>query len=250
MLTLRSDIPGDVVNVASFKKAVADSGCSSVVLHLGVTSKQARRLTPENFIFYKQTLQYLVTMISSSVGKFVSAGGTMQEGALNVRLIGRALDEDICFPGIPLLWANTLEYPVAELEIDIRPVPRTEKESPNPDVKMRDVGARADAVFFLEAYESAKDRIVAKFGSDWFKTWPEVFKFAYLTRNALAHDGRWEIQNKNYQTAFFRWHRPNLTIRMRNEDGSTVDEGKPVLDYLSGTDFVVLLIEMSDALRS
>lgn len=184
------------VNIALFKKTYEDSGCSNVTLGLEESSKEARRLTPESFIFFDETLHYLVTMISASMGKWVSIGGTLQEGPLNVRLIGRALNEDIFFPGLPLLWANTLGYPVAELQIDIRPVPPNEKVSQSSHVKMRDVGSKADTVFFLQAFEKARERIEEKFGNGWFNKWPEVFRFGYLIRNALAHDGRWGIQDQ------------------------------------------------------
>lgn len=239
---------------ADFQKAIKDSGHKSVALGLHNRSPQSRRLTPENYCFYDETLQYLVTMISASIGKWASIGGTVQEGALDVNMIGRALDEDIYFSGIPLMWANSSGYPVTELELDVRPVPKNEKDlSHQQHVAMRDVGARADAVFFLRAFESVKDKIYAKFGEGWFTKWPEILRFAYLIRNALAHDGCWEIREQkgkeHYQIEVFRWPRANLEIRMRNKDGSKADGGRPVLEYLNGADFVVLLIEINDALR-
>src|SRR4051812_34209392 len=99
------------------------------MLQLQTGSKQSRRLTAANFFFYDVTLQYLDTMIAAAFGKHSLMGGTVQEGALNVRFIGRALDEDIFFPGVPLLWAKILDCPIAEFEIDIRAVPKNEKES-------------------------------------------------------------------------------------------------------------------------
>lgn len=237
-----------------FKKAMEESRVKNVALGLHERSNQSRKLTRENFMFYDETLHYFVTMISGSIGKWASIGGTMNEGALDVRFIGHALDEDIYFAGMPLIWANALGYPVTELELDIRPVPKDQKDqSILEHVKMRDIGARADGVFFLKAFESAKKDIHAKFGDGWFTNWPEVLRFGYLIRNAVAHNGCWGINEKkgreHYQTEVFRWARARLEIQMRRDDGTKVDEGKPVLEYMNGADFVVLLIEIADVLR-
>ena len=192
-------------------------------------------------------------MISASIGKYSSLGGKVAEDAFNVRMIGRALDEDIFFPGILLHWASTINCPVKELEIDIRPVPTKEKDSKDYDVQMGDVGAKADAIYFLESYEIVKEQIEKQFGKGWFNNWPEIFRFAYILRNALAHNGRWDLyERKNrehYQYEKFFWPRCGLTIRMRDIEGNPVDQGREVLKDLNGVDFVVLLIEMNEALN-
>jgi hypothetical protein len=240
-------------DIQTFKMLLQASGCREVRLHLQAPSTNRRRISRDSFRSYDETLQYLVTMISASLGKFAALGGTVEQDALDVRMICRALDAEIYFPGMPLVWSNSLGYPVSELEIDVRPVAKNEKESPICDVAMRDVGARMDTVLFLQAFEKIRARIVEKFGDGWFKNWPEVLRFAYLLRNALAHDGCWRIDEQkgreHYQWEIFRWPRSNLTIQMRKEDGSKVDEGKPVLDTLNGADFVVLLFEIDDAIR-
>jgi hypothetical protein len=241
------------MDINDFKKKIEESGHETVALGLQEKTNECRTLAKDNFIFFDTTLQYLVNMISAAVGKYTALGGRIAEGAYNVRYIGRALNEDIYFPGILLLWANVLEINVNELDIDIRKVKPEEKESGNSDLKMRDVGAKVDAVFFQESYELAKSDIIDKFGDGWFTNWPETFRFAYILRNALAHNGCWEIQERrgreHYQHEIFEWPRAGLKIQMRDIDGVAIDEGRNVLDDLSGADFVVLLIEMDEALK-
>lgn len=242
------------MNIDSFKKIIEESDSKDIALRLQKSTEEARSLTPNNFIFYDETLQYLVNMISASVGKYAAIGGSVPEGKYDVRLIGRALNEDIYFPGILLLWANTLNYPVINLEIDIRPVPPEEKYLENYHVKMRDVGITIDTIFFLQAYENVKEKIINKYGNGWFNNWPKIFRFAYIIRNALAHNGKWEIQKKkgreHYQTEVFEWERAGLAIQMQDANGQPIDEGRSILEYLNGADFVVLLIEMNETLNS
>jgi hypothetical protein len=242
------------MNINEFKQVLDNRKPKKIILNLQESSSNARKLSPEKFIFFEATIQYLITMISASVGKFAALGGEIAEDAFNVRLIGRAMDEDILFPGILLFWANVLDHSVDELEIDIRPVSTDEKESKNHHVKMGDVGAKADSVYFLESYEKVKDQINQKFGNGWFDNWPEEIRFAYIVRNALAHDGRWKIQeqkNRNhYQVEKFTWPRCGLTIQMRDTSKNPIDEGREVLEDLNGADFVVLLIEINELLNS
>ena len=242
------------MDIHEFKRCLEESGSKDLVLGLQESTQQSRRLNHNNFIFFDTTIQYLNTMISASIGKYSSLGGKVADDAFNVRMIGRALDEDIFFPGIFLHWASTINYPIKELEIDIRPVPTEAKDSKGYDVKMADVGAKADAIYFLESYENSKELIEKKFGKGWFRNWPAIFRFAYILRNALAHNGRWGLEERSsrshYQYEKFDWPRCGLTIQMRDFEGNPVDEGREALKDLNGVDFVVLLIEMNEALNS
>ncbi|HJN97234.1 MAG TPA: hypothetical protein QGF41_16220 [Gammaproteobacteria bacterium] len=239
-----------------FRKRIEDSGCTDVAIELQSPSENSRFLTEDNFEFFDALRRYLITAVSSAIGKYSGIGEVFDDAGDDTVAVGLALDEKVIFLGKFLLWSSGFIYNVTGYELDFHPATDDEK-SPDPSansVSMVDVTGSAAIIFFIECYEKVKDRITDKYGEDWFNNWPEIFRIAYLLRNAFAHGGRWHIQERNdrehYQTEVFHWDRAGLDIQMRDAAGNCIDESKEVLSYLNGADLVVFLLEMSDELNS
>jgi hypothetical protein len=90
---------------------------------------------------------------------------------------------------------------------------------------------------FLKYYERNAHRPRKAFPQGQ-KTWPEVWRFAWLLRNAIAHGDKWSIDDKTLPTT--HWH--SISV-------SPNDSGMPWFDlgrYIGGGD-VLLLLEELDA---
>lgn len=239
-----------------FRKRIEDSGCKDVAFELHSPSEKSRFLTEDNYLLFDECRRYLITAMSSAIGKYSAIGGVFDDAGDNTVTVGWALDEKVVFLGKFLLWSSGFNYNVTGYELDFLPAAEEEK-NPEPtanSVSMVDVAGNAAVIFFVECYEKVKDQINDKYGEGWFNNWPEIFRLAYLLRNAFAHDGNWQIQERknreHYQTEVFRWERADLNIQMRDDEGNSIDEGKEVLSYINGADLVVFSLEMSDELRS
>lgn len=244
------------MNRDEFKRKVEESGCADLTLMLHDPSSNSRLLTIGNFEFFDEVRRYLISAMSSAIGKYSAIGGEFNDTGDNTVTVGWALDEKVVFLGKFLLWASGLKYNVIGYELDFLPASPEEKSPPETDksVSMTDVAGNAAVVFFLESFEKIRDQIPAKYGDGWFSNWPEILRFAYLVRNAFAHDGKWQIEERkgreHYQTEVFTWARAGMNIQMRDGAGNSIDEGQDVLTYINGADLVVLAIEMSDEMRS
>jgi hypothetical protein len=238
-----------------FRKRAEDSGCADLALELHSPSSNSRKLTPENFEFFEELRRYLISAMTAAIGQYTAIGGVFDDTGANTVTVGWALDEKVIFLGKFLLWASGFNFNVRGYELDFLPATDGEKKpvSSVNSVPLTDVAGNAATVFFVESYEKVKDRIKAKYGDGWFNNWPEIFRIAYLIRNAFAHDGKWQIQDQknreHYQTEVFHWARARMSIQMRDGNGGPVDEGRDVLSYVNGADLIVFAIEMSDELK-
>jgi len=92
---------------------------------------------------------------------------------------------------------------------------------------------------FLKFYErnAARAKLAYPTGP---KTWPEVWRFAWLLRNAIAHGDKWNISDPNFPST--TWH------------GITVDQSASGCNwydlnmYIGGGD-VILLMEEINSIR-
>ena len=85
-------------------------------------------------------------------------------------------------------WPSQIRFAV-----DPMPAPATSARTSMPTgVQRLTAGLFTQA--FLAYYESIVASTVARFGPD-AEAWPEVLKFARMTRNAVGHGGKLEIRN-------------------------------------------------------
>jgi hypothetical protein len=91
---------------------------------------------------------------------------------------------------------------------------------------------------YLLFYEQHRPYIQSLHGGD-TKKWPQIFQFAWLLRNGIAHHGgNLNFTNSNYPAV--SWHTLSY---------SPADNGKPIFnDRFGPGDFFMFLFDLSDAL--
>jgi hypothetical protein len=105
----------------------------------------------------------------------------------------------------------------------------------NPDGIQRLTGS-IHAHAFLTYYENAISEIETRHGTD-PNSWPEVLKFARMTRNAFGHGGILDIRNPN-ATASWR----GLTLTYAN------NEEQMLYNHIASGDVVLLMLDIEDML--
>ncbi|MER8608191.1 hypothetical protein NKH45_17190 [Mesorhizobium sp. M1156] len=91
---------------------------------------------------------------------------------------------------------------------------------------------------FLQFYEFHRPHIQSVFGTD-TKGWPQIFQFAWLIRNGVAHHGgHLNFTNPNYPPV--TWHTYSY---------SPADNGKPILGaHFTVSDMFAFLFDLSEEL--
>lgn len=90
---------------------------------------------------------------------------------------------------------------------------------------------------FLKYYERNVHRPKTAFGTNQ-KSWPDLWRFAWLLRNAIAHGDRWNITDPKVPAT--TWH--SVTVTPADNGGEWLDPR----NFLGGGD-VLLLLEELDA---
>ena len=94
---------------------------------------------------------------------------------------------------------------------------------------------------YLKYYERSVGRVRAAHPGNPM-TWPELWRFAWLLRNAIAHGDRWKLNNASFPPT--TWH--GVTV-------SPQDNSQPwfnVTRYVGGGDVLLLLEELEQSVRS
>lgn len=89
---------------------------------------------------------------------------------------------------------------------------------------------------FLKYYERNIPRVKKSFPTG-PKTWPEIWRFAWLLRNAIAHGDKWSIDDIKFPHT--QWHGINVASH---------DSGQPwfnVARYIGGGDVLFLMEELN-----
>jgi hypothetical protein len=179
------------------------------------------------------------------------------EAGLGGYVHGHAQHSGVLLPPTPVRHVCLVEQ--AEIECDVPPIlaalvnqtwptsisfsaeamaePVTGGRSLTPTGVQRVMGI-GHAYAFLSYYENVKDRICSHHGFDPRKptTWAsEVFKFAWMTRNAMGHGGTLEIRDP---AASATWRGLTLT---RANDGEQM-----LFNHISGGDLVLLMLDVED----
>jgi hypothetical protein len=137
----------------------------------------------------------------------------------------------------PLLVAiATQSWPTSiQLIASAMPQPTSSPRTSNPDGIQRLTGS-IHAHAFLTYYENTVSEIKTRHGTD-SKLWPEVLKFARMTRNAFGHGGVLDIHNLN-ATASWR----GLTLTHANN-------GEQMLyNHIASGDVALLMLDVEDML--
>ncbi len=88
---------------------------------------------------------------------------------------------------------------------------------------------------FLRYYERNADRPKNAFGGH-PKTWPDLWRFAWLLRNAIAHSDTWSIRDPSIPLTVWR----GIEVRPSDDGSRWFDHGR----FLGGGDVIALLEEL------
>lgn len=115
------------------------------------------------------------------------------------------------------------------------PQPTSATRTTTPDGIQRLTGS-IHAHAFLTYYENARHEMDARYGTD-PERWPEVLKFARMTRNAFGHGGTLDIRN------------PRATGAWRGLTLSHANNGEQMLyNHIASGDVVLLMLDIEDLL--
>lgn len=96
--------------------------------------------------------------------------------------------------------------------------------------------------FFMKWYERHSDALKSKHGSDPLQ-WPDLFRFAWGLRNAIAHGDKFAINNPAFPVT--QWRGLVITTAHAGTHWFDLDAG-----LLGGGDILELVIELHDALSA
>jgi hypothetical protein len=167
----------------------------------------------------------------------VFGGGRMLDPDANISLPTRHLPQVIGVPSTGALTIALRNDPCPIVYMSITPDPeRTLKFNSSNDAMTR-VYTNTIIPIFLAFYERYRPWIVAKFNRD-TTTWPDIFQFARVVRNAVGHRARIDWNNANLGLVSWK----GLTY-------SHTDNQREIFETdLSVGDLLVLMVEMSDRL--
>lgn len=96
--------------------------------------------------------------------------------------------------------------------------------------------------FFLKWYERHSDALRLKHGNDPLE-WPDLFRFAWALRNAIAHGDKFAINNPAFPVT--QWRGVVVTTAHARKLWFDLDAG-----FLGGGDILELVIELHDKLSA
>lgn len=94
--------------------------------------------------------------------------------------------------------------------------------------------------FFLKWYESKSDALKSKHGKHPIQ-WPDMFRFAWVLRNAIAHGDKFTINNPSFPTT--QWRGFEVKAQHTGRIWFDLDAG-----FLGGGDVLELVADLHDAL--
>jgi hypothetical protein len=150
-------------------------------------------------------------------------------------------------PSIPLEIMLPIVHPmkltvanqrIDQISLEIRPLGTTQPPPSTGHVvdAFTSLHHRLIGIVYLNFYEQHRPSIESKYGGD-TKAWPQIFQFAWLLRNGIAHHaGHINFTNQNYPTV--TWHSFSY---------SPTNKGKPILgSHFSVADLLMFLFDLSD----
>lgn len=136
-------------------------------------------------------------------------------------------------------YANKLP---AYVEIEIAQEPMQSSNPNDPQTKgFMNVAHAAIQAFFIEFFEQYDEWLFRNVGPDPKNDWPMVWRFAYMVRNAIVHNGKISFNRKEPPVAWY-----GLSYEYKDNGTELIGVGKPL--YIG--DLFLLMLEMSDALDS
>lgn len=129
-------------------------------------------------------------------------------------------------------WPNEIEFEITKLGTK-KPYMGAPWEVPKSDI----FGEWQAISTYVSFYEQVIDLIEKKHGKD-CNSWPDIFNFARICRNALAHGNKINIKNKKSKK--YSWR--NLSY------GPTDNGRKVIFSDFSFADLIILMKDISDNL--
>ena len=131
---------------------------------------------------------------------------------------------------------GTLSWPTSiQLIASTIPQSTSSPRTSNPDGIQRLTGS-IHAHAFLTYYENIKSEIKSHHGNN-PEHWPEILKFARMTRNSFGHGGILDIRN------------PNATASWRGLTLTQANNGEQMLyNHIASGDVVLLMLDVEDML--
>ncbi|MER9681370.1 hypothetical protein NKJ23_18820 [Mesorhizobium sp. M0184] len=153
-------------------------------------------------------------------------------------IICSSLPLEILFPIIHPMKLTVANTKIDEIILEIKAKGKTPVPGDHIIEEFTQIYNRMIYAVFLQFYEFHRPHIQSVFGTD-TKGWPQIFQFAWLIRNGVAHHGgHLNFTNPNYPPV--TWHTYSY---------SPADNGKPILGaHFTVSDMFAFLFDLSDEL--
>lgn len=157
-------------------------------------------------LFYDDVLVFLISLASFMLGMHAQQGRHIRFGPKDDVTIQRkcAGTQFLLYPYEIFKSLSAGQWPSSfELhEVKGRTVPRQVFRSPSKVVETngsehRQIGVRLLQSMFIHSYESVKETITRKHHRI-VQNWPEVLRFAWIIRNAFAHNDKIRIDDSTF----------------------------------------------------
>ncbi|MER9271699.1 hypothetical protein [Mesorhizobium sp. M0643] len=153
-------------------------------------------------------------------------------------IICSSLPLEILFPIIHPMKLTVANTKIDEIILEIKAKGKTPVPGDHIIEEFTQIYNRMIYAVFLQFFEFHRPHIQSVFGTD-TKGWPQIFQFAWLIRNGVAHHGgHLNFTNPNYPPV--TWHTYSY---------SPADNGKPILGaHFTVSDMFAFLFDLSDEL--
>jgi hypothetical protein len=200
--------------------------------------------TPTQHDFFEELTTLFINLASFSVAleSFANAGSSAvpNDPKYTITLNGRIVD--VSFPTHALLHGIVKNQWPAAIQLSICPATQALVASPNPiKLQCNNVSrmiTRLVGAMFLQYYERNAHRPKAKYSGNQ-KKWPDVWRFAWLLRNAIAHGDTWNLSDPSFPPTTWK------SVTITNADSGEVWNN--IARYIGGGDVVLLMEELATA---
>lgn len=203
-------------------------------------------LNPEKHLFFNDFYVFLIALNSiGAVVQFCLTGQDFRKMGTYSTIEGKHLQIEMRLPVQGTIESLIKGVKPDHIELDVLPK-RTASPAQGPDspghqtvVNFSDMINSFSQSMFLNFYEREKEKIKGWHGNH-TDTWPSVWRFAWLVRNAISHDGKVTIYDPSLQR-----------VTWRGLEYSSSDNGTKILgDVFTSADILRLMLDMNDLLQN